>query len=147
MEQDNLHPVSCCSAHQHNTKSAACLLYFGCRTERISEKKDAKAVAASQGNASDVESDNETDESMFQAFFHDVLDDVAFMECAEIVYGFIFTHQDMFEKPYILLMYREVDKSWSCQVSVNAGKLDPKDQPIKDELVRGFFSFDPFASV
>ena len=53
----------------------------------------------------------------------------------------------MFEKPYILQIYREVDKSWACQVAVNAGQMDDKDQPIKDELVRGFFSFDRFASV
>ena len=53
----------------------------------------------------------------------------------------------MFVKPYILQMYCEVDKSWACHVSVNAGKMDSKDQPIKDELVCGFFSFDPYASV
>jgi GNAT superfamily N-acetyltransferase len=135
---------------QHaNTMQNMLQAYFISVAERIEYKKtqEEKAKAASQGNASDVESDNETDESMFQVFFHDVLDDVTFMECAEIVYGFIFAHQDMFAKPYILQMYCEVDKSWSCQVSVNAGKIDLKDQPIKDELVRGFFSFDPFASV
>ena len=33
------------------------------------------------------------------------------------------------------------------QDSVNAGKMDCKDQPIKDDFVRGFFSFDPYASV
>ena len=145
LEQDYVYPVSNCSECHHNAESAACLLYFCCRPERI-QKRDEKAVAASQGNASDVESDDETDESLFQVFFHDVLDDVTFMECAEVVYGFILKHRDMFAKPYILQMYCEVDKSWSCQVSVNAGKMDPKDQPIKDELVRGFFS-DPFASV
>ena len=80
-------------------------------------------------------------------FFHNVLDKVKFMECAEIVHGFILSHHDMFVKPYTLQMYCEVDKSCACQVSVNAGRMDCKEQPIKDELVCGFFCFDPYASV
>jgi hypothetical protein len=111
------------------------------------KKRDEKAVSASEGNASDVESDNETDERMFEVFFDDVLVNVQFMACAIIVYDFIFTHQDMFHKPYILQMYCEMDQSWSCQVSVNAGKMDFKIQPNKDGVVRGFLSFDPIASV
>ena len=100
------------------------------------KKQDKKAVTPSPGNGSDIKSgDSEMDESDFQVLFHDVLDDARFMECAEIVYGFINSHRDMFEKPYILQMYREVDASWACQVAVNAGQMDDNNQPIKDELV------------
>ena len=113
----------------------------------LKRKQDDRAVAPSPGNGSDIESDIEMDESDFQVLFHDVLDHARFMDCAEVVYEFVNSHRDMFEKPYILQMYREVDKSWACQVAVNAGQMDDKDQPIKDELVRGFFSFEPFASV
>ena len=65
------------------------------------------------------------------------------MEYAEIVFGFILSHRDMFVKPYILQLYCETDNSWSCQVSVNAGKMDAKDQQIKKELVRGFLTLIP----
>ena len=38
---------------------------------KYKKNQDKKAVAASPGNASDVDSDNEMDESIFQVFFHD----------------------------------------------------------------------------
>jgi hypothetical protein len=113
----------------------------------LKRKQNERAVAPSPGNGSDIESDIEMDESDFQVLFHDVLDHARFMDCAEVVYEFVNSHRDMFEKPYFLQIYREVDKSWACQVAVNAGQMDDKDQPIKDEFVRGFFSFEPYASV
>jgi hypothetical protein len=107
------------------------------------QKQDAKATAAAKASPdkySDVKSDDEKRESDFQALLHDILDNEKFMEYAEIVFGFIVSHGDMFVKPYILQLYCETYNSWSCQVSVNAGKMDAKDQPIKEELVRCFLT-------
>jgi hypothetical protein len=66
-------------------------VYFVSNSERrdYKKKQDEKAVAPSPGNGSDIESGIEMDESDFQVLFHDVLDNVRFMDCAEVVYEFI----------------------------------------------------------
>jgi hypothetical protein len=116
------------------------------------KKEAAQKVAAvnkaDQQATSDVESDAEIDENAFQSTFHDVIDNDRFMQCAQVVSDFIAVHQDMFSKPYILQLYREIDGDWSCQqVSVSAGKTIEKEQPIKGDSVQGFINFDPYVSV
>ena len=115
------------------------------------KKKAAQKVAAAnnadQQSTSDVESEAEINDNAFQNTFHDVIDNDQFMQCAQVVLDFIAVYHNIFSKPYILQLFREIDGDWSCQVSVNAGNMIEKEQPIKGDSVRGFLNFDPYASV
>jgi hypothetical protein len=71
--------------------------------------------------------------------FHPQIDYKRFMEASIPVLRYVLQNKNLFINPYIAVMVEhDVDSSWSCFMSVNAGKIDKK-----RGTECGFLHFDP----
>lgn len=93
--------------------------------------------------------DSDFDE-MKRATFHPEFDNERFIDCAQVVVTFIRgNHEDLFEKPYIVMFGEDLDMDWTCFVSVNAGTIGTgvgEQYKRGGGKVCGFINYNPNAA-
>ena len=76
--------------------------------------------------------------------YHPEIDNARFMEASTPVMRFILKSKKLFKKPYIALLLKGEDRTWSCFITFSAdqyGQGEPKD----GETACGYVYFDPCA--